>query len=135
MLGINFTDQAGSSTRANLPAIPMLRIRQAQLDAFQAEHDRPLVQWIVQQLRREQEAALAGIADDDLAMGVKAAIGRARRHGFATSMQLFRYVDACYRYGAEFDRAPAVVARLTDGSRGAEARLDAALIAAAESLR
>ena len=56
----------------------MLRIRQEQLDALQADRDRPLVEWIASQLRVEHAKALVDVSDSDLGEGVKKGLATAR---------------------------------------------------------
>jgi hypothetical protein len=98
----------------------MLQIRQAQVAAFQAARDRPLIEFIIRQLRIEHAAALTAVETHDLAAQVEAGIARARKHGFTASEHLFRFVDALFRYGDDFDRD-------LDSALQPAARLEAAI--------
>ena len=83
----------------------MLRIRQAQIDAFEAIALENLPLEIVTSLRNSFSAAIAGMPEEALAIRVREAIRKARSHGLERNRDVEIFVILMFAIGWQFDEA------------------------------
>jgi len=107
----------------------VLKIRRAQLDALRLERHRPLLGRIVERLRRDLAAELAGTPDDELERTAGAGLCRALGYGIETEPELEKFVSLLFLVAPDFDEHPFVAAILRDESIPPAARLGTLLTA------
>ncbi len=100
----------------------MLKITEAQVEAFRARAIAEFEARALHHLRREHPDAAGSLSDKELLGRIRACRARAIAYGLPTQRQLMCFVYTTFRLGEHFDREPAHewVLALLRGS-GAEA--------------
>lgn len=101
----------------------MLKIRDAQMEAFQRDLDLIYIARLAERLRLDNPAVAAGLDNDQLQQGLLDSLRRARRFGIEAALDVMAFFAATIRLSPRFDSTPSAFALLSDQTLSHSERL------------
>jgi hypothetical protein len=85
----------------------MLKIREEQMQAFQADAQKRFEDRAIRHLRTNLPRQTASFGDDDLRVRIRSGAARASGYGLESEQQIMCFVDTMFLLAANFDTNPA----------------------------